>query len=180
MLNGTPSVRRLHHGSKKNGNHIRIPNNESPGLYWYYPHPHGFSEAQILVGASEALIVGGIEREKPQVVTGARADLARPVRPGTPDSDEDAGVEKDISLNFVPVMYPLYKPARMRVRPSEREFWRVLNAAADTYFNFQLRFEKVIQQVQDPQPLEIVVEISRSEGRDECGFQRHLLRREGH
>ena len=41
---------------------FRIPENEPPGLYWYHPHIHGFSKAQVLGGASGALIVEGIER----------------------------------------------------------------------------------------------------------------------
>ncbi|HLJ13997.1 MAG TPA: multicopper oxidase domain-containing protein, partial [Bryobacteraceae bacterium] len=138
--------------------HIGIPADEPPGLYWYHPHPHGFSEAQVLGGASGALIVEGMEREKPQVAgLPERVLILRDqLVPGLPDSDEDAGVGKDISLNFVPVTYPLYRPARMRVRPGEREFWRVLNAASDTFFDLQLRFGKVNQQVQNPQPLEII------------------------
>ena len=40
---------------------FKIPENEPPGLYWYHPHPHGFSEGQVLGGASGALIVEGIE-----------------------------------------------------------------------------------------------------------------------
>ena len=26
---------------------VHIPQNEPPGLYWYHPHPHGFSEGQV-------------------------------------------------------------------------------------------------------------------------------------
>src|SRR3984885_8206356 len=41
---------------------FRIPEDEPPGLYWYHPHIHGFTKAQVLGGASGALIVEGIER----------------------------------------------------------------------------------------------------------------------
>ena len=46
---------------------FRIPEDEPPGLYWYHPHIHGFSKAQVLGGASGALIVEGIERAKKAV-----------------------------------------------------------------------------------------------------------------
>jgi FtsP/CotA-like multicopper oxidase with cupredoxin domain len=46
---------------------FRIPKDEPPGLYWYHPHIHGFSKAQVLGGASGALVVEGIERAKPSV-----------------------------------------------------------------------------------------------------------------
>jgi FtsP/CotA-like multicopper oxidase with cupredoxin domain len=40
---------------------FQIPEDQPPGLYWYHPHVHGFSKAQVLGGASGALIVEGIE-----------------------------------------------------------------------------------------------------------------------
>jgi FtsP/CotA-like multicopper oxidase with cupredoxin domain len=45
---------------------------------------------------------------------------------------------KDLSINFVPVPYPEYRPAIIPVRPMERQFWRVLNASAITYVDLQL------------------------------------------
>jgi FtsP/CotA-like multicopper oxidase with cupredoxin domain len=76
--------------------------------------------------------------------------------PALGEAEEDAGPGKDISINFVPVMYPLYQPAQMRVRPGEREFWRVLNASADTYFDLQVRFGRIIQDIHEVQPIELV------------------------
>jgi FtsP/CotA-like multicopper oxidase with cupredoxin domain len=120
---------------------IRIPPDQPPGLYWYHPHPHGFSEAQVLGGASGALIVEGIEQAnsliaglperviviRDQRVTSTKVD---PAKPG-----------KDLSLNFVPVTYPDYTLAIIQMKPSERQFWRVLNASADTYVDLKLFFD---------------------------------------
>ncbi len=99
---------------------VRIPKDQPPGLYWYHPHPHGFSEPQVLGGASGALIVEGIERFHPEVAgLPERILILRDQKiPGAADSDEDMGPGKDISLNFVPVVYPLYKPAEMSVPPA--------------------------------------------------------------
>ncbi len=44
----------------------------------------------------------------------------------------------------------------MTVPPATREFWRVLNAAADTYFDLQVRFGPTIQDVHEPQTLELI------------------------
>jgi FtsP/CotA-like multicopper oxidase with cupredoxin domain len=120
---------------------FKIPKDQPPGLYWYHPHPHGFSEAQVLGGASGALIVEGIERANPKVAgLGERVLVLRDqIVPGLTEAVEDAGPDKDISLNFVPVMSPLYRPAVIQGRSAQREFWRVLNASADTYFDLQLR-----------------------------------------
>ena len=44
---------------------VQIPKNQPPGLYWYHPHVHGFTEEQLLGGASGALIVEGMEQAVP-------------------------------------------------------------------------------------------------------------------
>ena len=137
---------------------IHIPVTQTPGLYWYHPHPHGFSEAQVLGGASGALIVEGIEEIRPEVAgLPERVLILRDQRvPGLGEANEDAGPGKDVSLNFVPIMYPLYRPAEMPVKPGRREFWRVLNASADTYFDLQLLFGSTIQDLHSPQPLRLI------------------------
>jgi FtsP/CotA-like multicopper oxidase with cupredoxin domain len=120
---------------------IRIPHDQPPGLYWYHPHPHGFSEAQVLGGASGALIVEGIEQansliaglpERVIVIRDQRVMSTKvdPAKPG-----------KDLSLNFVPVTYPDYTLAVIQMKPSERQFWRVLNASADSYVDLKLLFD---------------------------------------
>src|SRR5258705_3022198 len=39
---------------------IRLPNNHPSGLFWYHPHPHGFSDEQTRNRMSGALIVNGL------------------------------------------------------------------------------------------------------------------------
>ncbi len=154
---------------------FRIPDGEPPGLYWYHPHIHGFSSREVLGGASGALIVEGIERAEPQlaglperVLVIRDQDLLHPDAPPAKsepvvpkmliDRDGDAANNgtgfgkpaKDLSVNFVPVPYPDYPPARLRVRPAQRELWRVLNASAVTYLNLALLVGRA------PQPLGVV------------------------
>ncbi len=127
---------------------IRIPADQPPGLYWYHPHPHGFTEKQVLGGASGAMIVEGIEHAAPQVaglperVLVLRDQLINGMteEPSTIEEDRPFVPSLDLSLNYVPILFPLYKPAVMLVRPQQREFWRVLNASADTFFNLQLLY----------------------------------------
>jgi FtsP/CotA-like multicopper oxidase with cupredoxin domain len=154
---------------------FRIPADEPPGLYWYHPHIHGFSSAQVLGGASGALIVEGVERSNPalaglpeRVLVIRDQDLVNPDAPPSKsepvvpkmmiDRDGDSANNgtgfgkpaKDLSVNFVPVPYPDYPPAQLRVRPGERQLWRVLNASAVTYLNLALLIGRA------PQPLGIV------------------------
>jgi FtsP/CotA-like multicopper oxidase with cupredoxin domain len=154
---------------------FRIPQDEPPGLYWYHPHIHGFSKQQVLGGASGALIVEGIERARselagmPERVFVIRdEDLANPNAPPSKfepvvpkfmvDHDGDSvnngtgfgKPAKDLSVNYVPVPYPDYPPAVIRMRPGERQLWRVLNASAITYLDLQLLVQRA------PQPLGLV------------------------
>jgi len=54
---------------------------------------------------------------------------------------------KDLSINFVPVPYPDYPPAVIKMKPEERQLWRVLNASAITYLNLQVLFNRVPQEL---------------------------------
>lgn len=140
---------------------VTIPTSQPAGLYWYHPHIHGYAEAQVLGGASGALVVEGIERDRPEVAGLPERilvlrDQRIPGRPLDADDPGSSGPGKDISLNFVPVIAPVGLPAVMRVRPSEREFWRVLNASADTYFDLQLRYRKDGQFAAVPETLALI------------------------
>ena len=151
---------------------FRIPDNEPPGLYWYHPHIHGFSKAQVLGGLSGAMIVEGIERANPEVaglpervLVIRDQDLLNPTAPPNKsepvlprmliDHDGDAAntgtgfgrPAKDLSINFVPVPYPDYPTAVINMKPGERQFWRVLNASAITYLNLEVLYGHVAQQV---------------------------------
>src|SRR5665213_352914 len=121
---------------------FRIPSEEPPGLYWYHPHIHGFTKAQVLGGASGALIVEGLERASPEVAGLPERvfvirdqDLANPNAPPSKsepvvpkmliDRDGDSANNgtgfgqpaKDLSINFVPVPYPDYPPPLIRMNP---------------------------------------------------------------
>jgi FtsP/CotA-like multicopper oxidase with cupredoxin domain len=151
---------------------FQIPADEPPGLYWYHPHIHGFTKAQVLGGASAALVVEGIERAIPDVAglpervliirdqnlmnpDAAPADDAK-LPPVVLDADGDVmntgtGTGKpaeDLTINYVPVPYPSYPPATITMKPGERQLWRVLNASAITYLSLQVLFGPQVQAVQ--------------------------------
>ena len=142
---------------------FRVPWNQPPGMYWYHPHIHGFSKAQVLGGASGALIIEGIERSTAEVAglpervmiirdqdllnPDASPSKSEPVVPRTLiDRDGDSANNgtgfgkpaKDLSVNYIPVPYPDYTPPVLLMKPGERQLWRVLNASAITYLNLAL------------------------------------------
>jgi hypothetical protein len=133
---------------------FQIPPDQPPGLYWYHPHPHGFVEGQVLGGASGAMVVSGLERFRPEVagLPERLLVLRDQFQPGQQLNYLEPGEEseKDASLNFVPITIPPTKPAAIVSNGAPREFWRVLNAAADTYFDLQLLAGG------QPQPLEMI------------------------
>jgi len=138
---------------------IRIPADQPPGLYWYHPHIHGFSNLQALGGASGAIVVEGIERAvnevagmRERVLVIRDQDLIHPNAPvpvaQKPQVDRDGDVlnsgtgggkpAKDLSVNFVPVPYPDYPPGVIHMKPGERQLWRVVNACALTYLDLRV------------------------------------------
>lgn len=123
---------------------IQIPKDKPPGLYWYHPHVHGFSEVQLLGGASGALIAEGIENEVPRLEglperVFVICDEWMPA-PAAAEKTDPSQSAKQLSINYVPIPYPKYPPAVIRMRPRERELWRVLNASADTYLALYVEF----------------------------------------
>ena len=151
---------------------FRIPPHEPPGLYWYHPHIHGFTTAQVLGGASGALIIEGIERANPALAGMAQRVLvirdqnllhpdaapskSEPVVPKMLiDRDGDAANNgsgfgkpaKDLSINYIPVPYPDYPPAALQMRPGERQLWRVVNACGITYLNLAVIFQHSAQKL---------------------------------
>jgi FtsP/CotA-like multicopper oxidase with cupredoxin domain len=151
---------------------FKIPANEPPGLYWYHPHIHGFTTAQVLGGASGALIVEGLERANAEVAglpervlvirdqnllnPDAPPSKSEPVVPKMfIDRDGDSANNgtgfgkpaKDLSINYVPVPYPDYPPAGIAMKPGERQLWRVVNAAGITYLNLAVIFNHAPQKL---------------------------------
>ena len=152
---------------------FQIPANEQPGLYWYHPHIHGFTKAQVLGGASGALIIEGLQRAEhaaaglPDRVFVIRdQDLENPNAvpldagpkppPALVDPDGEAlntGVgngkpAKDLSINFVPVSFPQYQSAMIHIKPREKQLWRIVNASAITYLNLQVVYNGLAQSLE--------------------------------
>jgi len=118
----------------------QIPANQPPGLYWYHPHPHGMTQAQVMGGASGALIIQGIDKVKPEV-----AGLTEQVLVLRDQSGPTGGLMT--TVNFVPAASPY--PV-IQTGPSEKQFWRVLNAEGETFVRLQVQING------QPQKVEIV------------------------
>jgi FtsP/CotA-like multicopper oxidase with cupredoxin domain len=123
---------------------LSIPTDEPPGLYWYHPHVHMNSEAGVLGGGTGAIVVEGIGNLQSSVVGLPTSIFV--VRDATLAATGGAGTPaKDLSLNYVAIDSPSETPAVIQMQPSQQQFWRVLNASADTPIDVQLVYDGVVQ-----------------------------------
>jgi len=125
---------------------MKIPSTERPGLYWYHPHVHGFTEFQVNGGAAGALIVEGMEKVRPEVaglterVFVIRQQYLVPWIPGP----------YQLTLNYqVAQAIGGAKPI-IQMKPGEKQFWRVANATLQDFMPLEVLVNGT------PQPLELI------------------------
>jgi FtsP/CotA-like multicopper oxidase with cupredoxin domain len=114
---------------------MQIPTAEPPGLYWYHPHVHGFTEFQVNGGAAGALVVEGMEKYRPEVaglterVFVIRQQFLVPWVPGP----------YELTLNYQ--VAPLLKGIGpiIQMKPGEKQFWRVANATLQDFLALQFQ-----------------------------------------
>jgi len=133
---------------------LRIPKDEPPGLYWYHPHVHGISSQTVQGGATGAIEVEGIANVQP-AVTGlperylVLRDQQLRFQSHRPDGHGLGPIPNwDLSVNYVPVSWPYYPPAIIKMQAGGQEFWRVVNAGANTIMDISLTYDGVAQPLQ--------------------------------
>jgi FtsP/CotA-like multicopper oxidase with cupredoxin domain len=112
---------------------IRLPANHPPGLYWYHPHLHGFSDMQVRNGMSGAIIVDGLLDPFPTLRhLRDRLLLLKDI--------QIAGgrvVHRDIGKNTIRTVNGMVNPVIV-MRPGQTELWRIGNIGADVYYTLTL------------------------------------------
>jgi len=107
----------------------QIPPNDQFGMYWYHPHPHGFSAPQVYGGAAGALIINGSNQ-----YTQGLPERILVIR-----NYADALTDEDgmFTLNFVPA--GKFKPLPViNTTAGQKEFWRVVNASTNGFLTLQI------------------------------------------
>jgi len=113
---------------------IPVPAFQPPGLYWYHPHVHGFTEFQVNGGAAGALIVNGMEKVRPEVtglterVFVIRQQYLVPWIPGP----------YQLTINYHQAVFGLPLPI-INMKPGEKQFWRVANATIQDFMPLQVQ-----------------------------------------
>jgi FtsP/CotA-like multicopper oxidase with cupredoxin domain len=115
---------------------VQIPQTEPPGLYWYHPHIHGFTEFQVNGGAAGAIVVEGMEKFRPEVkglperILVIRQQYLVPWVPGP----------YQLTVNYQTAPPPkvgLQEPV-IQMQPGQSEFWRVANASLQDFLQLQV------------------------------------------
>lgn len=123
---------------------VHVPTTQPPGMYWYHPHVHGFTEFQVNGGAAGAMIVEGMEKVRPEVtglterVFVIRQQYLVPWIPGP----------YLLTLNYQ--IAPLLGSIRpiINMNPGEKQFWRVANASLQDFLQLQIQLNGVLQPMQ--------------------------------
>jgi FtsP/CotA-like multicopper oxidase with cupredoxin domain len=126
---------------------IKIPKDNPPGMYWYHPHLQGSATLQLNGGASGVVIVGGMEKAKPEVAGLPERILV--VRQTFEEDDPESWPpgESRLSLNFQPAVYPHLPSPVIQMKPGAREFWRVANATSQAFLALRVVFGNTSQTV---------------------------------
>jgi FtsP/CotA-like multicopper oxidase with cupredoxin domain len=125
---------------------IPIPKDTPPGLYWYHPHVHGFTEFQVNGGAAGAIVVEGMDKVRPEVkglkerVLVIRQQYLVPWIPGP----------YQLTINYQVSDFPITGAPVITMKPGERQFWRVVNATLQDFLPLQVLFNG------NPEKLEVI------------------------
>ncbi|HEY2066664.1 MAG TPA: multicopper oxidase domain-containing protein, partial [Gemmatimonadaceae bacterium] len=112
---------------------IAVPAGHPAGLFWYHPHPHGFSDLQTRNGMSGAIIVEGLLdpfptlrhlREQVLLLKDLQTENGR---------FAVLGIGKHTTRTINGVANPT-----IVMRPGETQLWRVGNVGADLYYELSL------------------------------------------
>ncbi len=109
----------------------QIPANDQFGMYWYHPHPHGFSAPQVFGGAAGSIIINGSN----QYTQGLPERIIQIRNNADMRTDDQDG---QFSVNFVPTNWPFKPLPVINTVPGQKEFWRVLNASTNGFMTLQL------------------------------------------
>jgi suppressor of ftsI len=133
---------------------VAIPTDHPTGLYWYHPHPHQLSEAQVLGGMSGAMIIDGIEQQRP-FLQGMRQRVMMLKHISFPTPPPPPGT-------FPATVYTINGTvgSRIDIAPGERQFWRIANVGANANFHLTLGGPKFLLVAQDGNLLEQPTEMS--------------------
>jgi FtsP/CotA-like multicopper oxidase with cupredoxin domain len=131
---------------------LHIPADHPPGLFWYHPHAHHFSNEQVRNGMAGALIVEGLLGPFPALRgLKERILLLKDIQlQGGQVANLGIGVHASRTVNG------LVDPTLV-MRPGETELWRIGNLGANLYYRLRLDGHRFYQVARDGNRLARIV-----------------------
>jgi FtsP/CotA-like multicopper oxidase with cupredoxin domain len=123
---------------------FRIPPNHPPGLFWYHPHAHHFSNEQVRNGMSGALIVEGLLDSFPAL----RGVKERVLLLKDIQLEHGHIADRSIGVGTTRTVNGLVNPT-LALRPGETELWRIGNIGAALYYRLRLDGHRFYQVARD-------------------------------
>jgi FtsP/CotA-like multicopper oxidase with cupredoxin domain len=124
----------------------RVPDDHPYGVYWYHPHPHGETEAQVLDGMSGLLVIEGfIENHYPKLASAKKRTLILKDLE-LPGSDDDTPKTKTVNGVLGGIL---------TTAPGSFEIWEIGNIGADSYFDLALDGHKFFVLERDGNALDV-------------------------
>ena len=138
---------------------VPIPITQPPGLYWYHSHTMGESNWQLYNGMSGAIVINGVASFAPETaglperIILLRNLIANPQYADTTQSkhrtltqvrDDSAAVDDtcsqpwDVNGEYTTINGNAVGTQRIVVPAGQKQFWRVVNASADGFYDLSI------------------------------------------
>jgi FtsP/CotA-like multicopper oxidase with cupredoxin domain len=135
---------------------VVVPEDHSPGTYWYHAHLHAITEPQLMGGMSGLIVVEGLERLLPKRLRGiahrqiAIRDLQTdPMAPGIAAlRHSDIDTTKPTTRLVNGLLLP-----RTALRSGETQLWRIANIGSDLFYDVQLAGHRMRVIAEDGSPV---------------------------
>ncbi len=132
----------------------KIPENHTPGLYWYHPHPHGISEGQVAGGLAGVFVnTGGLDELPGIAGLKERLIMIQATQFGNDGvvlGPDDQSVSSQLHL-----INGQLRPV-IRMQPGETQRWRIANISAGNIYNIGLESHALNQIADDANPYDKV------------------------
>lgn len=113
-----------------------FPKDHRPGTYWYHPHAHSLSTAQVAGGMAGLVVVDGLDQYLPQPLRGITEHTVA-LKDFQITGDEIKTTDLKMNADTTRTVNGQVNP-RIRIRPGETQLWRIANIGANIFYKVAL------------------------------------------
>ena len=126
------------------------PTDHAPGLYWYHPHPHGYSELQVYGGMAGGIVNVGPFDDLPGIAGLKERVLL--IQISAFRADGHLLPLEEVTAAPTPYYVNGQVNPTIRIRPGETQRWRIGNISADFFVNLHLDGHVMHETMADANP----------------------------